>query len=126
MRNANRSLLAVMLLVLSLASAAFVAVADIDGKWVATMQGPEGPGQVLLDLKADGEKITGTVSLFTFGVSPISNGKITGSDVSFDLVLGDGAFTLPFKGKLEGEKLNLTLETPMGAETVAFARPPAN
>jgi hypothetical protein len=125
MRNAIRSVLAVAVLAMTLATAAYAAAA-IDGKWVGTLNGPEGPIQTGLELKAEGEKLTGTMSFGPMGSIALSNGKITGSDVAFDVILGDGAFTLPFKGKLEGEKLSLTIETPMGTDTVAFTRAPAS
>ena len=125
MRNAIRSVLAVAVLAMTLATAAFAA-ATIDGKWVGTLNGPEGPIQAALELKAEGEKLTGTMNFASMGATALSNGKITGNDLSFDLVLGDGAFTLPFKGKLDGDKLALTIDTPMGSETVAFTRAPAN
>jgi hypothetical protein len=125
MRNAIRSTVAAAVLAVTLASAAFAAAA-IDGKWVGTLNGPEGPIQAALEVKAEGEKLTGSMNFASMGATAISNGKITGNDISFDLVLGDGAFTLPFKGKLDGDKLALTIESPMGAETVAFTRAPAS
>ena len=125
MRNAIRSVLALVVLALSLATAAYAA-ATIDGKWVGTLNGPEGPIQATLELKAEGEKLTGSINFGGMSAAPLSNGKITGSDLSFDLVSPDGAFTLPFKGKLDGDKLALTLVTPMGSETVAFTRAPAS
>lgn len=125
MRAATRSLLSASVLLLALVASAFAA-AGIDGKWNATMNGPDGPMAVVLDVKAEGEKLTGSLNFAAMGPAPISNGKIAGSDVSFDVVLGDGAFTLPFKGKLEGDKLTLKIETPMGNDEIAFARAPAS
>ena len=125
MRNAIRNVLAVLVLAMSLATAAYAAVA-IDGKWLGTLNGPDGPIQATLEVKAEGEKLTGSMNFASMGATPLSNGKITGNDLSCDLVLGDGAFTLPFKGKLDGDKLALTIESPMGAETVPFTRAPAN
>ena len=125
MRSTIRTTLSTTLLLLSFVTAAF-ALAGIDGRWAATMPGPDGPRQVILEVKADGEKLSGTLNLASMGSTPISNGKITGSDLSFDLVLGDGAFTLPFTGRLDGDKLTLKIETPMGAEEIAFARAPGS
>jgi hypothetical protein len=125
MRSASRAALSTTLLLLSFVTAAF-ALTDIDGKWAATMNGPDGPRPMILEVKADGEKLSGTLSFTSMRAAPISNGKIAGSEVSFDIVLGDGAFTLPFKGTLDGDRLTLKIETPMGAEEIAFARAPAN
>ena len=125
MRNAIRGVLALAMLVVAFAGSAYAAAA-IDGKWVGTLNGPEGPIQAALELKSEGEKLTGTMNFASMGATALSNGKIAGNDLSFDLVLGDGAFTLPFKGKLDGDKLALTIDTPMGSETVAFTRAPAN
>jgi hypothetical protein len=125
MRAAARRLLSASVLLLALAASAFAA-AGIDGRWNATMNGPDGPMQVVLDVKAEGEKLNGSLNFAAMGAAPISNGRISGSDVSFDVVLGEGAFTLPFKGKLDGDRLTLRIETPMGAEEIAFARAPAS
>jgi hypothetical protein len=125
MRLATRTALATALLVLCFVGAAFAAAAGIDGKWTGQVVGPTGPASIALDLTAADGVLTGSASLFGM-TTPVSNGKIAGSDVSFDLVLGGGAFTLPFKGKVEGETLTLSITTPMGAQTVAFVRPPAN
>ncbi len=101
------------------------ALAPIDGKWEATMEGPQGPGKVGLDLKLEQEVLTGTIDFFGFFTGPISNGKINpAGEVSFDMLIQEANITLAFKGKLEGEKLNLTLEGPMGAQPMAFVRAP--
>jgi hypothetical protein len=125
MRGISRRLTAVAVLAVALVASAF-SFAPIDGWWVGTIQGPEGPGEMTLELRQEGETLTGTIGLFGVLNGPVANGKIAGNDVSFDLVVADMGFTLPFKGKLEGEKLNLMLDTPMGAQNIALQRPPAN
>jgi hypothetical protein len=125
MRIASRSALAAALLVLAFAGSALAAAAGLDGKWTGSLRGPDGPAPVVLDLKAADGVVTGSANLFGMS-TPVSNGKTAGTDVSFDLVLGDGAFTLPFKGKLDGDKLTLTIVTPMGSNDVVFTRAPAS
>jgi hypothetical protein len=119
-----RAFTVVAVLVFAVVSSAY-RLTGIDGRWVGTMKGPDGPGQVLLDLKTDGQKISGTARMFNFPAAPIADGTISGSDVSFAVPIMDGQFKLAFKGKLDGERLTLAVDTPMGSETVPFIRPPA-
>ena len=126
MRVAIRRSMSVAVVALSLVVAAF-AFAPIDGTWVGTMNGPDGPGPVRLELKSEGTTLTGTMDLFGMITPAISNGKISADSVWFDLVIAEADITLPFAGKLEGEKLNLNISGPGGAETIVFSRPaPAN
>ena len=58
--------------------------ADVTGKWVASVPGRGGqPMDVTFTLKAEGEKLTGSVSGFQGMEIPISDGKAGGDAVSF-------------------------------------------
>ncbi len=93
---------------------------DIDGKWNATVDGgPNGPVELLFDLKAEGETLTGTLSVSMMPTpTPISEGVIKGGDVSFKLafVMMEGAppLVISYAGKLDGDDLNLTSVFDMG------------
>jgi hypothetical protein len=122
MQSIKRVLLTASLLLFVVASTAR-AQAAVDGKWVGTINGPQGPGEVVLDLKAEGETLTGTIGFFGMEPAPFTAGKVSGSDVSFTVTFGDGSFTLPFQGKHENGALTLTVEGPNGPDTIAFRRP---
>jgi FKBP-type peptidyl-prolyl cis-trans isomerase 2 len=62
-------------------------------------------------LKADGEKLTGTVAS-NRGESEIKDGIIKGSDVTFSVVrnFGGNDVTVKYKGKLAGDTIQFKVE----------------
>jgi hypothetical protein len=63
----------------------FAIVANMTGKWTGSIKTPDGNDFPLTYvLKVDGDKITGTAQS-PQGEVPISNGKMTGTDFSFNL-----------------------------------------
>ena len=105
-----------MIVVLLLAGTALGA--GIDGKWVSERTF-ERDGQSFkmtqtFDLKSDGDKLTGTVSM-AFGdreprTSEIKDGKIDGNKFSFKTVFStpNGEFTTTYEGTVEGDTLKGT------------------
>jgi len=86
------------------------AAADVTGKWVAQVPGREGQtNETTITLKAEGDKLTGTVS-GRQGDSPISDGKISGDDISFAVSreTPNGTFKMVFKGKVSGDEIKFT------------------
>jgi hypothetical protein len=99
-------------LVALFAIACFVALAaGIDGKWTAELQTGRGPQTQTLTLKADGEKLTGTMDNGRGGVD-ISEGMIHGNDVMFKVVreFNGNKFEQNYKGTLSGDELKVTIE----------------
>lgn len=94
----SRRLFAAMALVLAVSVGALGA-AGIDGKWQAEVPGRGGPMSVTLDLRADGETLTGSI-----GDIEIQEGKVDGEAVSFVQVLTRGQRQIRFKyeGKVMG------------------------
>lgn len=95
--------------------------ADVTGKWTAEMQGPGGNTRtVTMDLKADGSKLTGTVSGGRGGSAEISDGKVDGNDISFSVVreFNGNKMTSNYKGKVDGEVIHFNMKMegsgPMG------------
>ena len=95
-----------------LALLAFVAVsawaADPSGKWQAEFQTPNGNTVTsTFNLKADGEKLTGTVS-GRMGETPIEDGKVSGDEISFTVTrkFQDNEFKLNYKGKVAADKID--------------------
>lgn len=107
------------------ACAAAVWAADIDGKWTAQIPGRNGQTQeTTFTFKAEGEKLTGTVS-GRQGDTNISEGKISGSDVSFVVVreFQGNSLKMVYKGKLAGGEIKFT-RTFDGAGPGGQAPPP--
>jgi hypothetical protein len=107
---------------------AFVAVAaDVSGKWTYEAPGRGGnPGRpTTITLKADGMKLTGTVPGFAGrggggggGTPPadveISNGKVDGNNISFEVKrsMGGNEMVIKYEGTLDGDSLKLKITTP--------------
>ena len=84
--------------------------ADVDGKWTAQVPGRGGQTrETTFTFKAEGEKLTGTVSGMQ-GDTPISDGKISGDEISFTLKLNfqGNEITFLYKGKLSGDEIKMT------------------
>lgn len=78
---------------------------DISGAWEATFKDDAGNDMPLkFDLKTDSEKLTGTVKS-PQGDGELSNGKVSGDQVSFDVEFG-GA-TIKHKGTVSGKEIKL-------------------
>ena len=84
--------------------------ADVDGKWTAQVPGRGGQTrETTFTFKAEGDKLTGTVSGMQ-GDSPISDGKISGDEISFTLKLNfqGNEISFLYKGKLSGDEIKMT------------------
>jgi hypothetical protein len=98
--------------------------ADITGKWVADVAGRNGTTQMTFDLKADGKKLTGTVTGGAGGGGgrrgaaaadstptdrQISDGKVDGAKVSFTVKVDrNGQTTVTtYKGTFTDDQLKL-------------------
>ncbi|KAA5547962.1 outer membrane beta-barrel family protein [Adhaeribacter rhizoryzae] len=81
-------------------SAAVGQPANATGTW----QGRMGQFDLTLKLAAEGETLTGSV-VTPRGESPITDGKITGSDLSFNLSFGPNK--IPYRGRIQGDQLSL-------------------
>lgn len=84
--------------------------ADLTGKWTAETEGRDGQKRtVILNLKSEGEALSGTVSGPGGRDFNIENGKITGDDVSFAVTMefNGNSRRVEYKGKLVGDQLNL-------------------
>jgi hypothetical protein len=134
----TKKLLFVGLVLLVVALVALAADA-ITGKWGYEMEGRGGgPGRpVTLDLKADGATLTGTVTGMGGGgrgmrgggggggapgggappaptPAPISNGKVDGNNVTFEVSRDtpNGAMVTKFAGVVSGSEMKLKVTAP--------------
>jgi hypothetical protein len=96
-------------LALLIAFVVVAAAANVDGKWVAKMETPNGTRDVTFTFKGEGDKLTGTVS-GRQGDTPIQNGKIDGDNISFTVVrnFGGNEVKSEYKGKVSGSEIKLS------------------
>jgi len=101
--------LALATMFLALTSVAALA-ADFNGKWTAEVRSRQGGTTTsTITLKVDGNTVTGSMSS-QMGDAPISNGKVDGDNISFDVVrtFGDNSITLSYAGKADGSTIKFT------------------
>jgi hypothetical protein len=93
--------------------------ADATGTWTWTITRQNGDKvDVTLKLKQDGDKLTGTYSGQGGQESEIKDGKILGSDVSFNVVreFGGETRTIKYTGKLDGDTIKGQSEIEINGE----------
>lgn len=103
-----RHLICFSLLAALFATAALAA--DVTGTWKAQVPGREGtPMEMTFTFKVEGETLTGAVSN-PMGETPISNGRISGDDISFSVVMnfGGNEVKINYKGKVSGNEIKFT------------------
>src|SRR5262245_36122924 len=108
-RNLSRWTAALTLTV-GVAVAAWAA-ADANGKWTWKQMGQQGEVTMTMELKQDGEKLTGNVTRGDMKTD-ISDGKITKeNDLSFNVVreFNGNQFKQAYKGKLDGDTIKGTI-----------------
>jgi hypothetical protein len=106
MRMRNCFLIAAMAVLLAVT----VSAADVSGKWVGQMPTRDGnTREATFDLKATGDKLTGTMSGPQGGIE-IKDGKVSGNDISFKVPLefNGNSFVLIFKGTISGDQIKFT------------------
>jgi hypothetical protein len=81
--------------------------ADAGGKWSWTQRRQNNDVQMTLEVKQDGEKLTGTVSTPNGQKVEIKEGSVKGNEVSFVVVreFNGQQFKTTYKGKLEGDTI---------------------
>jgi len=106
------------LIMLSCALATVAAfAADVTGKWSYEMQGRNGAMTGTINLKADGSTLTGTVS-GRAGDTEISNGKVDGDNISFDVVreFNGNKMTMKYIGTVTADGIKFKVEREGGGE----------
>jgi hypothetical protein len=85
--------------------------ADVTGKYTAEMPGRNGPQTITMDLKADGAKLTGTVTN-PRGDQKIEDGKIDGDTITFKttMTMGDNTMVQKYTGKVSGDTIEFSRE----------------
>jgi hypothetical protein len=89
--------------------------ADVTGKWVAQTPGRDGStSETTFNFKVEGTVLTGTVTT-TRGETTISEGKVSGDEISFMVVrkMGENEMKTLWKGKVAGDEITFTREFQM-------------
>jgi hypothetical protein len=97
-------------LLIALVLSAVALAADVSGKWVAQVPTRDGgTREAVFNLKAAGDGLTGTVSS-PRGEQQITDGKISGDDISFTVVVEFNGNQMKFlyKGKVAGDEIKFT------------------
>src|SRR4051812_18805451 len=89
--------------------------ADLTGKWVGSVKGPDGDSEFALtyNLKQEGNVLTGNLSS-QMGEIPITEGKIDGNNFTFKISFNDMPITN--KGKFYGD--SITVDSDFGGQAM--------
>ncbi|MFC1839529.1 hypothetical protein ACFL1N_08110 [Thermodesulfobacteriota bacterium] len=88
---------------------------SIDGKWEGTLDMMGQSMKLAYDFKSEGAMLTGIAYGPQGDPLDITNGKIDGNNISFDVeVTGQMSMTVKYTGVLMGDELALTMEMDMG------------
>ncbi len=96
--------------------------ADITGKWMSEATGKGGPQTY--DLKVDGSTLTGTIEGGRGGPMNITNGKVDGDKVMFEVVreFNGNSMTIKYSGTVSGSSMKLSMETARGTREVNLTK----
>jgi len=98
---------------MAIGAAAVALAADPSGTWKWTVQSPNGDIETTLKLELKDGKLAGAYSN-QFGDTAISNASLKDDVIAFDVArdFGGNTFVLKYRGKLEGDAIKGTIETP--------------
>jgi len=101
--------LTVAIALLMMTSTCFAA--EVDGKWSGTIATPTGTYEQSFTFKAEGSKLTGTLSVGGTE-TPITSGKIDNNNIAFavSLTFGNMPFTVAYSGVVAGDEIKLSGE----------------
>ena len=114
----------IYLVLLACALAVAALAADASGKWTFETQGRNGAVTNTLTLKQSGDSLTGSLAGGRGGDVEISDGKVSGDDISFNVVreFQGNKITTKYTGKVSGDSINLTIEGPRGGPQQVTAK----
>lgn len=96
--------------------------ADVNGKWTSEAQGKGGPQT--FTFTQDGGTLTGKVEGGRGGAVDISNGKVDGDNVSFEVTreMNGNSMTVKYSGTVSGSTMKLSMETARGAREITLTK----
>ena len=113
---------AIILTAAVLLLAGLLAAAGLTGAWKGQFEFNGNTIPQTIDLKADGEMLTGSVTGLPAGVAQIKDGKIVDSNVTFSVMTlyqGD-AIKLVYKGVVQGDEIHFSMGLEDGSWGVDF------
>lgn len=113
------------LLSLAAAFAMVVAAADVNGKWVAQVPGRDGQTrEVVYHFKAEGAKLSGTMSGPQGADVAISDGKVEGDSIAFTVKLefNGNSMVRNYSGVVAGDEIKMKSQTQRGAQEFVAKR----
>ena len=86
--------------------------ADVDGKWLGSIDTPGGAMPVTFNFKADGATLTGATGAPDGTEATIKNGKIEGDKISFnvDFDFGGTPVSLAYSGIVASDQIKITID----------------
>jgi len=98
------------MVVMGVLCAVMAFAADVTGKWTAETTTQRGTQTSTFDLKADGSKLTGTVTGGRGGPVEIADGKVNGDKISFKVTrtMQDRTFVTMYEGTVAGDEIKLS------------------
>jgi hypothetical protein len=107
--------LSLVLLVVALIAVTAYGQTGLAGKWVGELSAADGHGvaqPITLDLKVEGDAVSGTVAEGALEARPIMGASTEGTTVTFRTTrnLGGSDINVNWKGELKGEEMMLTRE----------------
>ena len=101
-------------LMMAFTAASAFAASDVTGTWTGNMVGPNGDSmQITFTFKQDGAKLTGTAGGPMGDPMEISDGKVDGDKLSFNVSFN--GMTIKHEGVLSGDTIKLTSKSDSGA-----------
>lgn len=95
---------ALMACVMTVGMAGMALAADVTGKWVGSVDTPNGPLELTFEFKAEGETLTGNVTS-AMGPQALANGKVAGDVLTFEVAFEGGTITHEAKVNAVGDEI---------------------
>lgn len=110
-----------MLLLLALFALA-ASAADVTGTWKGTANTSMGAIERTFVFKVDGKKLTGETTSAMTGKSTITDGKVDGDKVEFNVAITVQGYDLKlhYTGVVNGKQIKLHVESDDGAVTLDY------
>jgi uncharacterized cupredoxin-like copper-binding protein len=101
-------------LMMAFTAASAFAASDVTGTWTGNMVGPNGDSmQITFTFKQDGAKLTGTVASLMGDPMEITEGKVDGDNISFNVSFN--GMTIKHEGVIAADTIKLTSKSDNGA-----------
>jgi hypothetical protein len=116
---------ALLAFVMILGLAARVWASDVTGKWVGSVETPNGALELTYELKAEGDALSGTVAS-AMGSLPITDGKVSGDTITYKVTIENSTITHEAKINEAGDEITIKATGDFGTSEYKVKRvPPA-